>query len=195
MRQEFTQQIEKTAQAVVNDIHTALPGQVVSFDVGKGTATVKPIGKFITSDNIALAYPDIAEVPVVFPCSANAGIAFPVVPGDNCLLIVSEVELDEWRNGAEAEGSLKFDLTNAIAIPGLLNKGNGLVSEAISKNGVVIASGSNKICVSGSGISVSGNLSVSGNISCAGEVKSGEIALKTHTHLSGEPGEKTGKPQ
>lgn len=195
MRQEFTQQIEKTAQAVVNDIHTALPGQVVSFNAEKGTATVKPIGKFITSDNIVLAYPDIAEVPVVFPCSVNAGIAFPVMPGDNCLLIISEVELDEWRNGAEAEGSLKFDLTNAIAIPGLLNTGNGLISEAISKNGVVIASGNNKICVSGSGISVSGNLSVSGDISCAGEVKSGEIALKTHTHLSGEPGEKTSKPQ
>ena len=31
MLQEVTAEIEKTAKAVVNEIHTALPGEIVSF--------------------------------------------------------------------------------------------------------------------------------------------------------------------
>ena len=46
MLQEVTAEIEKTAKAVVNEIHTALPGEIVSFD--GATATVKPIGQYVT---------------------------------------------------------------------------------------------------------------------------------------------------
>lgn len=48
MLQEFTEEIEETAAAIVNDIHTAVPGEIVSFDAGQGMAAVKPVGKFLT---------------------------------------------------------------------------------------------------------------------------------------------------
>lgn len=78
MLQEVTAEIEKTAKAVVNEIHTALPGEIISFD--GGMATVKPIGKYVTSDGVKLDYPTITEAPVIFPfCqSSGVGIAFPV---------------------------------------------------------------------------------------------------------------------
>ena len=47
MMQEFTQQVEDTARAVLDEIHTALPGMIVSFNPGSGTATVKPDRKSV----------------------------------------------------------------------------------------------------------------------------------------------------
>lgn len=191
MRQEFTQEIERTARAVVNEAHTAIPGEIVSFDAEKCTATVRPIGKFVTVDGKALSYPKIAEVPVVFPYSsiAKVGIAFPVKGKDTCLIIISEVELDEWRNGAESEGSLRFDLTNAVAIPGLLTTGSDLISKATKEGAVVIASpeaeisvgkdsasvtvGTVELTVSKSGITARGDFKVEGNISYTGALIGG----------------------
>ena len=83
MLQEFTQQVEDTARAVMNEIHTALPGNVMSFSPSTGTATVKPEGKYVLSNGKKLDYPTITEVPVVFPyCqSGGVGVAFPVPEG------------------------------------------------------------------------------------------------------------------
>ena len=98
----------------------------------------------------------MTEVPLVFPFSQTAGIgiAFPVNSGDSCLVIFSEAELDEWRSSAEAEAPLRFDLTNAVAIPGLLSLGCGLVEKACAQTAVVIR----------------GNLEVEGNITSSGNI-------------------------
>lgn len=191
MLQEFTQEVEGTAREVVNEIHTALPGEIVSFDAGSGSASVKPAGKFVTSDGQKLDYPVITEVPVVFPfCQqAGVGVAFPVNAGDSCIIIISEVELDAWRSGAESEGSLRFDLTSAMAVPGLLEGGSDLVKKATDQNAVVIGTsgaeviisdegvsvdtGSTMIDVSESGIAVRGDLKVDGNISYTGSCQPG----------------------
>ena len=172
MLNEFTQEVERTAKAIMNETHTALPGKIVSFSSSRGTVTVKPIGKFVTSDGKSLDYPKIADVPLVFPCSATAGtgIAFPIKEGDSCLLIISEVELDEWRTGADSEGSLRYDLTNAIAIPGLLRAAGSIIAEATERNAVIITSGDTKLYVSESGITARGNLTVEGNISFTGSL-------------------------
>lgn len=193
MRQEVSEEIKRTAKAVVNEIHTALPGEIVSFDTGTGTATVKPIGKFVTSDKKSLEYPQLTEVPLVFPfCQqAGVGIAFPVIEGDSCIIIISEVELDEWRSGAESEGSLRYDLTNAVAIPGLLFGGAEMVDKAVKKNAVVIGApdvdvfvssegvdvsvGDTTFTVSETGIAIGGDLTVTGNISYTESIKKVEI--------------------
>lgn len=182
MLQELTEGIEETAAAVVNDIHTAMPGEIVSFDAGSVTASVKPVGKFLTSDGDELDYPLITEVPVVFPIcqQIGAGLAFPVKKGDSCIIIISEVELDAWRSGAESEGALRFDLTNAVAIPGLLKGGSALAAKAVNQNAVMIGTSGAEVGVFGdcvrirtagaqlevseSGITAGGNLKVNGNI-------------------------------
>ena len=160
MLQELTQAIEQTVQSMINEIHTALPGKIVSFDMKKGLATVKPIGKFITSNKKELEYPELSEVPFVFPYSnqAEVGMFFPVKVGDTCLIIISEVELDEWRNGAESEGSLRFDLTNAIAIPSLVQSNDRVsewLSESAEKSAVIIATTDSKVLVSKDNIEIS----------------------------------------
>ncbi len=188
MMQELTQQIEETARAVTDEIHTAMPGTIIAFNPGSGTATVKPSGKYVTADGKSLDYPQITDVPVTFPfCqTAGVGIAFPVGKGDSCLIIISEVELDEWRTGAESEGSLRFDLTSAMCVPGLLEGGGDMISKACQNNavvvgagdvevmvsdaGAVITSGDTKMTVSDVGVAISGDLKVDGNISSTGTI-------------------------
>jgi hypothetical protein len=166
MLQELTAEIEETARAVVNDIHTAIPGKIVSYNANKCTVTVNPVGKFITSDDVELDYPTITEVPVVFPVcqSTGTGMAFPVKKGDSCLIIVSEVELDSWRSDAESDGSLRFDLTSAVVIPGLLKKGNAISKKAAKENAVVVGAGDVTLTVSRKGVTIDGNLTVTGDI-------------------------------
>lgn len=191
MLQEFTQEVENTARAVMNEIHTALAGEIMSFDAGSGTATVRPVGKFATSDGKELGYPLITEVPVAFPfCQqAGVGVAFPVHTGDSCIVIFSEVELDAWRSGAESEGPLRFDLTSAMAVPGLLEGGSALVAKAAERNAVVIGTegmdivvssdgiemdtGETRIEVSDSGMAVWGDLRVEGDIIYTGSCQPG----------------------
>lgn len=194
MRQEFTQEIENTVRAIVNDIHTALPGEIISFDEEKCTVTVQPKGKYVLSSKEKVDYPKIAEVPLVFPyCQKlGVGIAFPVKKGDSCVVIISEVELDEWRSGAKSEGSLRYNLTSAIAIPGLIKGKNDLVEKAnkdsalllaasdtevaISENEVKISVDTVSFNISEAGITARGDLIVEGNISYTGEVKKAEIS-------------------
>ena len=206
MLQEFTAEIEQTAKAVVNEIHTALPGEIVSYNAGVGTATVKPIGKYVTSDGKELNYPTITEAPVCFPFCQNAGvgIAFPVKKGDSCIIIISEVELDSWRSGADSEGSLRFDLTSAMVIPGLLEGGNEASEKAAKENSVIVTAGDVTLSVSGDGCKVDtgstvmnitdDGVSIKGNLTVTGDVKAGSVSLKNHTHTDSVGGD-TQKPK
>ena len=194
MMQEFTQQVEATARSVTDEIHTVLPGEIISFDPASGLATAKPIGKYTNSSGETLEYPVVTDAPVIFPfCqSVGAGVAFPVHIKDSCLILISEVELDEWRSGASSEGSLKFDLSSAVILPGLIQGGSSIISKACSANAVVVSGGGTELIVSGTGVSIDGDLTVSGNIkSTAGTVMAGSIDLKTHVHESADPGSDT----
>ncbi|MCD7826355.1 MAG: hypothetical protein LUH14_10410 [Clostridiaceae bacterium] len=170
MLQEFVEQVEKVARSVMEEMHTAIPGSITSFNQGTGLATVKPYGTYTTGAGKKMAYPVITGVPVIIPqCpSANVQIAFPIVTGMDCLVIVSEQELDAWLGGGESENDMRFDLTSAIAIPGLSGKSSTALKEACNTGSVVINNGTTKLLVSANGIEVTGNLNVKGNISCTG---------------------------
>lgn len=171
MLQEFTKQVEETARAVVNDVHTALPGVIVSYNPDKGTVTVQPKGKYITADGYGLSYPQITDVPVAFPyCqNSNVGMVFPIKKNDNCMIIVSEVELDEWRSGAESEAPLRFDLTSAMAIPDLMLGGCAAMKKAVAQDAVVIVAKSAEIVVSDGRVAITADVTINGNISVNGD--------------------------
>ena len=124
MMQEFVQAIDDSIKKGVRGIHTAMPGVILSYDAGKGLATVQPTMKFKKPDGDTVDYAQITGVPVVFQQGMNqeATGAFPVKPGDGCLIIIAEQSIDYWLYGQETETDLAFVLTNAICIPGLFAK-------------------------------------------------------------------------
>lgn len=178
MLQEFVQQVEDVARSVMEEMHTAIPAKIQKFDAAKNMATVKPYGTFVTGAGKKIAYPVITGVPLIFPqCpSANIEIAFPVKSGDDCLVIISEVELDAWLGGGESDNDMRFDLTSAVAIPGLRNKSSSALEEACNDNSIILKNGGVKLKVAKTGVEITGNLKVSG------DVTAGDISLKKHTH-------------
>lgn len=141
MMQEFVQQIENIIREATYDMHTALPGTISAFDPATGMATVRPEGTVAMKNGKRLKYPSIVKVPVVFPQAGGQDtvIAFPVKPGDGCLVIICENDLKPWMShGKETESDMKFDLTNAVCIPGLFSEGNEAVQKAVEEDAIII---------------------------------------------------------
>ena len=119
---QFVNTIKKAIQANLLEIHTCLPGQIEQYDHTKQKADVKPLIKKKYVDGSVVPMPVISNVPVVWPAGGGGSITFPLKQGDGVLLVFSERSLDTWLSkGGDAEpGSRhKFDLSDAIAIPGL----------------------------------------------------------------------------
>lgn len=177
MLQEFVQNVEDTARDVMEELHTAIPGKFVGYDPDTGMAEVKPYGMFRAPTGKNMEYPVLTEVPVILPQCFSLGveIAFPIKKDDDCLLIISEQELDAWLYDEESDAELHFDLTSAIAIPGLSREKNSAMSEACKSGSLVLKCGSNKISISKNGVAIQGNLIVDGNITVTGTLDGSNI--------------------
>lgn len=164
MMQEFVDQVNKTARQAVEGMHTALPGEFISYDPATGMASVQPKAKFKKPNGETMDFPAISGVPVMFPQSKNAAIAWTIVPGDGCLIVFAEGALDYWLYGKETDTELRFDLSNAIALPGISTTGNPAMQTACAENGVVVTAGGTSLKVTPAGVFISGNLTVSGGV-------------------------------
>ena len=78
-------------QDFFSSLHCALPGKVISFDAETQTAEIQPAVKLGS-----LTYPQISGVPVFMP------VPFEVNPGDACLVIFADIDIDAWLASGEA---------------------------------------------------------------------------------------------
>ena len=83
---------EALKQEIFRSLHCALPGNVVSYNSEKQTAEIQPAVKMGS-----MLLPVLADVPVFMP------VPFEVNPGDACLVIFSDVNIDGWLETGEAE--------------------------------------------------------------------------------------------
>ena len=107
----------------ISNMHTCLPGKIVSYDYTEQKATVQPLLKKKYADNEIQKLPEITNVPIVFPSGTNFSMHWPLNAGDNVLLLFCERSLDNWLStGGEVapQDPRKFDLSDAIGIPGLI---------------------------------------------------------------------------
>ncbi len=103
--------------AILNSVHTCLPGIVKSYNFSTNKAVIQPaLNKAYFSGEMPM--PVLESVPIMFP----KNIVFPIETGDYVLLLFAERSIDLWLN----EGGIvtpddprKFNLSDAIAIPGL----------------------------------------------------------------------------
>lgn len=104
------------------NLHTAMPGRILSYDASKQTAKIQPELKRKFRDGSVLDIPVISDVPVVMPRAGKAFISLPLKPGDQVLLIFAERSLDTWKvSGGSVDPtteSRKHDFSDAFAIPG-----------------------------------------------------------------------------
>lgn len=166
-------EVKNLVKEQVNNIHTALPGEIVSVDVTTCLATVKPKAQMRFTNGKVLDYPIISGVPVVIPQSPSSGasIAFPVKVGDPCLLIFSEQALDYWLENGMTNSEIKHGLSGAIAILGLMKTPSSDFKDAVLNDKVIVRNGNASITLSNATITLRGDILVEGNLLINGEVR------------------------
>lgn len=164
MIQEFVSEMKRMVRDEVNGAHTALPAEIVSYDAEKGLAVVLPKAKFKKPNGETIGFPEVDGVPVLFPQNKDFSIAFPVKPGDNCLLIFSDQSLDFWLYGKETDTELKHDLSNALAIPNINTKGNPDMVTACDEDAVVIRAGESKAKIKTDEILLDGSVKIEARV-------------------------------
>lgn len=176
----------------LSEVNTSAPGRIVSINGNR--AVVRPDMSKLLADGTPLPPPNIVSVPIVWPGASGgeASMTMPLKPGDGVVLLFSQRSLEDWLNGnAEAPSDPRmFDITDAIAIPGL-----SASASAPDPNDVVIRHGAGVIRMTPDGsISIgngAGSLTISAggdltlnfpNVTSASDIRAAGISLQTHTH-------------
>lgn len=97
-------------------------GKIVTFDSTKKTAQVQILFKRQLPDGTSVSNPLLVDVPVFTLQGGGGAIQFPILPGDQCLLIFSDRNIDAWyQNGQETVPftNRAHDLSDGIALIGV----------------------------------------------------------------------------
>lgn len=175
MLQEFVQAISDLVDKKLNNLHTAIPGKIVSYDASTGLATVLPVMKFRKPDGSTIDFPQITGVPVILPQAVGqqVTIAYPIKADDGCLIIVAEQSIDYWMYGQETDTDLKFDLTNAFCIPGLFVSANKITEDACKNNSIILDAKGTRISVKKGEVHIgAANVIIDGNLKVNGKIES-----------------------
>ena len=164
----------------VSNIHTAMPGRVVSYDPSTNRASVQPNGDYKSEDGRNIQYPIIHNVPIQFPMGqgGTAGITFPINAGDGCLLVFSETQNDDFLGGnkGDSEDSRRHSLNDAIAIPGVY--AGAAPSNVAHPGDVCVFKGGTMLRISDGSVEIIG-----ATLTVSGDVIGGGISLDNHTHM------------
>lgn len=196
MLQEVVEEIEKTVKDVLNNsVHTAMPGKILAFYEDTAMVDVQPIGSFYCG-KIEMDYPVIPSIPICI--TANSfGIAscIPVKPGDLCLLVCAEQSLSAFVSGtSEAQSNERFELTNCIAIPGLVRAPVEAQQIANEKDAIVVTNKGTQVIVTEDEIQIKADKSkiecdvdITGNVSLTGEFTAeGNVSLSGNVSIKGD---------
>jgi hypothetical protein len=170
--------VNAAIEAQVLDIHTAIPGSIVSFDPATQTCEAQPGIQRIFRELGPVDLPRLVDVPVQFPRGGDFVLTFPVKAGDECLLIFSERAIDGWyaKGGSQPPSEYRtHDLSDACAVLGISSKPRAV--PAFSTNAVELRryDGTAKVSIDG-GKNINVTTTGSGNITC--ETQAGDIACK-----------------
>lgn len=102
----YEDDVGKRAQATADEQWGPIPGEIVSYDPATQTATVKPLYKPLHNGE-PVDMPELYEVPVEFPRTANSAITSPVPAGTKVMLnpsMRSREKYDDENDGAPSDG-------------------------------------------------------------------------------------------
>jgi len=96
--QKRQEELQALKREVFATLHCALPGIVEAFDAETRTAVIRPaVKRGMEAGDPALSLPLLRDVPVFMP------VPFEVSPGDACLVVFADCDIDAWFESGEAE--------------------------------------------------------------------------------------------
>jgi len=196
-----------------------LPAQIISFDPKKQTCQVQPLIKDekVYSDGTveAIQLPVLADVPLLIQSGGGCFQTFPILGGEECLLVFSDSSIEHWfvdGTMTAPRSKRSHRLCDAFAIVGINNQKkvitnyNNEAPEFRTKDDKIkitygadgtLTMVASKLVVSGDveiqgattldkDVIVKGKITADQDIaSNNGDVRSGSVSLKNHQHLPG----------
>lgn len=133
-------------------------------------------------------YPLLMECPVFVLSGGGSFISLSVAPGDTCIVLFNDRNIDTWVNSglvAEPGTSRLHDMSDAFALVGI-KPASAPITNYLA-DGIRIFFGTNaSIDMTDDGITMNGNVTVKGLLST--EYAGDTIVYNTHTHGGIEPG-------
>lgn len=114
--------MQQLKEDIFSTLRVCVPGQVVSFDGTKGTATIKVLLKRVLDDETQVDYKPLLDCPVLTPQGGGAFIQFPIAAGDQGIVVFADRNIGSWfQNGDNtAMPDLRaHNLSDGIFIPGI----------------------------------------------------------------------------
>ena len=118
--QQNGQKEQLLKEAVLESLHVALPGHILSYDSGTRTAKIQPS---IRNWRQKETPPVLLDVPVFFP----GNFTFPVNKGDECLVVFADACIDSWFQSGGVSTPIaarRHDLSDGFAFVGFFSKPN-----------------------------------------------------------------------
>lgn len=114
--------IQQLFEARLCELHTGMPGRIVSYDSATQKASVQPELKRKFRDGAVVDIPVIPDVTVCMPRAGKAFLSLPLKAGDQVWLMFSERSTDDWKqSGGSVDPSVvprKHDFADAFCYPG-----------------------------------------------------------------------------
>lgn len=116
--QQSGQKEQILMEAMAENLHVALPGEIVSYNSSNRTATVQPV---IRNWRQKETPPLLLDVPVFFP----GNFIIPVNKGDECLVVFADTCIDAWYQNSGVSTPIsarRHDLSDGFAFVGFFSK-------------------------------------------------------------------------
>lgn len=144
--------------AMLSELHVAMPGRVQKYDASKQVADVIPCvkGTIPDSDGNTLIEdrPVIPNVPVAWYRGGGFSMTFPLAPGDHVWLVFNSDAIAQWRNTGEISepGDLRrSSLSYPFAIPAAAPDTKPITDPGSSSEAVISVPGGATMRVGGGG--------------------------------------------
>ena len=123
MRETLTlTEVKALKKEIFSSLHCAMPGIVESFDPDTQTVCVQPVVR-----RGSVSMPLLRDVPVFM------SVPFEVNPGDACLLVFADYDIDAWLESGEVEEPVSgrmHSMSDAFAFVGFrVNRREGESNE------------------------------------------------------------------
>lgn len=203
--------------AMQSRLWTALPGIVDRFDAERMTVDVQPTinGRLRSQKGeiSSMQMPKLLDCPVLWQGGGGVTLTFPIVAGDECLVVFASRCIDAWwdQGGVQDPAEVRMhNLSDGFALVGVRSLPRAFEvssSEAVLRSDdgetfvklnpagqLVQITAPGGINLNGVTIDADGNVDSPGEINGDVDVIGGGKSLKTHTHPGGTIAGHTGQP-